>query len=488
MQKEHRAGEIIRQDAHLIAQPHDLADVDRHALPAERAEAVGNLTVFRDIDVVPLFPADAVRLNALDLSVRKLKSLLPQGCDIGRVNHLNQAVIEEEPDFTLAVTRHLLEISADVEEFELVRHRTAIIGAGHLHVDDLRLGHILGRTVEDFPPGIVIHIEKPQRHPDQRPVRPVGTDNAARPDGPVLFRLGQKFQKHISVPGIHAVQDVISPLLKGLRIDPHQLVKLLIETDDIDVLFAVPAVEDHRPEHVVEHGVGEDVVVHEFTDGELLIGFEADPDGIHNGPVPDQIFKILRRHRPVEVVSLHVAAAQPLQEFQLRFGLDAFDNDRDREVLGHVDDGFEDVDAFFRAAVRDLQELGVQLDHVHVHIPQHVQGGITAPEIIHQHLESVVLQPGDGIAHQPDVVGVSRLRDLHLQAVRRQVIFLQQRGQLHRYIQCRNVQLRYVDRNGNQRFSVLLHVPLPPADRVPDIKIQLGNQAVFFQDRDKDSR
>ena len=93
--------------------------------------------------------------------------------------HLNQAVIKENPDLTLTVAGHFLEIPADVEELKPVRHVTAIVRARHLHVDDLRLGHVLCRTVEDFSPGIVIHVEQPERDPDHCPIGPVGADNAA---------------------------------------------------------------------------------------------------------------------------------------------------------------------------------------------------------------------------------------------------------------------------------------------------------------------
>ena len=304
----------------------------------------------------------------------------------------------------------------------------------------------------------------------------------------MFFRLGQQSKKHVSVPGIQAVLNMIPPLFEEIRIDPHQLIKLLVESDDVDILFAVPAVEDHRPQHIVEHGVGKDVVIHEFADRELLIGFETDPGGIHNGPVTDQILKVLRRHRPIEVVPLHVPAAQPLQEFQLFFGFNPLDNDRDEEVLGHVDDGFQDVDAFFGAVFRDLQELGIQLDHIHVDVPQHVQRRIAAPEIIHQHLEPAFLQAGDGVAHLPEVIGIGRLGNLNLHAVRRQLILLHQCAQLCRYIQRRNVQLGHIDRNRDQRFPALLHLTLPPADRLPDMQVQLGHQTVFFQDRDEDRR
>ena len=159
----------------------------------------------------------------------------------------------------------------------------------------------------------------------------------------------------------------------GVKVrDVDRMIKHLVEAHDIHV-FPVDTVNRGRPYDVIEHGIAVNRIVQELPYPEFFICLKNESILIDVLFRCNQLFKVRRGHWLIEIIALDIPNAEIHQVPALRFCLHALDNDRHGHRLGHVHHGFDDVHALSLVALVHAQEVGIELDDVHIQLPQHVQ-------------------------------------------------------------------------------------------------------------------
>ena len=276
-------------------------------------------------------------------------------------------------------------------------------------------------------------------------------------------------------------------LLHHVRLQGDQADELSVVADDVHIVpFA--AVEGDRTDDVVQHRVGINAAVHEFPDMQLLIARELNPEGIRIAGQGDQGLELLGGHGTVVIEALHIPAADILQVTDQDGTVHAFHDQGNGQGSDHADDGFEDIEALPVLTDGEAEELRIQLDDVHIDGAQHSEGGIAAAEIVHHDEEAAAAQ----LSHRgPDpgfVLHVGGFSDLHLDQGSVQPVFFQQAGQHRRNVDAEDAHPAYVQGDRNRPDAAVDHAPQPDEDLLPDIGIQVGDDAVLFQYGNEDGR
>ena len=86
-----------------------------------------------------------------------------------------------------------------------------------------------------------------------------------------------------------------------------------------------------------------------------------------------QILHLFHSERTVEIISLDVHASQLTQLAHLFGGLRTLRNDRQSQLVGHVDHGFDDFQTFRRIVSIQVNEFHVEFDGIDVDVLQHVE-------------------------------------------------------------------------------------------------------------------
>ena len=118
--------------------------------------------------------------------------------------------------------------------------------------------------------------------------------------------------------------------------------------------------------------------------------------------------------RPGEVIPLHHLAAQILQKLHLLFGLHAFGNNRNPEILRDVDDQRHQQNVFL-VMLNIPDKCPVHLQNVDRHGGEHIQGRITGAEIVHLYRIPLLTQALHNPDHLARVLGIGSLRHLQLE-------------------------------------------------------------------------
>ena len=412
---------------------------------------------------------------------------LHQYVHIVAVDHVDKAIVELLLDLLGGEAHQLMEALADEIELKAPVHRAAVVAAGNGLVDVLQLGHVLGGAVEVHALLVFLHEVHLQRYPGQRAVGLVHPHHRPGAVQPVRHGPLQQPEELFPVFRVHELLDGHAPGLQLVDLDAHHLVELLVVAYDVHAV-AVPAIDGHRAEDVVQHHVADQVLIQEFPGVELVVGLELKAVQVHVPGIGDQIFKLLHRHGPIEVIALHVAAAQVRQEVDLLDGLHALDDHGNGHGLGHVDDGFQYADALAGFVLADVQELGVQLDDVHVQAAEHVQRGIAAAEVVHQHQEAQAAQAAHRLPDGGGVLDIGGFGDLDLDQPRGQPVFLQQSVEEVGHVDGKDVDLGDVHRYGHRGVARVDPLAQPRADPLPYVLVQVGDDAVLFKDRHKAGR
>ena len=140
----------------------------------------------------------------------------------------------------------------------------------------------------------------------------------------------------------------------------------------------------------------------------------------------------------------------------------------------------QDMDALALVALQ-MQEDGVELDHVHVQGAQHVQRRVAGAEVVHEHHDPHVAQALRRVAHDGGVVRIGGFGDLGLQDGCGQVVLLQQARDVVGHVDRVEVDLGDVD---GERHDVMAgfapgrHIR---AHLVPDIAVEVGDEPVFLE-------
>ena len=324
-----------------------------------------------------------------------------------------------------------------------------------------------------------------QLHPENRSAGLVNPEETGIAAHSVFLCVVQKIKETGPVFRVNEVLDMMPAPLQNIRLQADQAEKLLVEADDVDVPV-LQGIEGDRSENIVQHRVAVNTVIQEFPDVHLFMDRPAEPVEVNPVRILQELFELLARHGAVEIESLHIPAAHIRQIFHKFPGIHAFHDDRGGEGFGHIDNRFKDIDASLFLARTEMQELGVQLDHVHAGGAQHVQGGISAAEVIHHNPEAFFTQRPDCIPDLFGIVHIGGFCDFHFQKAGRQAVLFHQAGQALRDIKGEHIDPGNVDGDRNRRDSPVHDAPQPGTDAFPDIEIQVCHHAVFFQHRNED--
>ena len=349
-----------------------------------------------------------------------------------------------------------------------------------LELGDLR--DIAAGAVEALCFAVVIEkVEMDQKaHP--APVDLVEGQQCARAVEPVVIGPLQRIKEHRHLFLGHILLDIEEPVREIGGVD--SLIKLLVEADDIDRV-SMPGVNGRRADDVVEHGIGIDVVAQKFPDMEFLVELEGEALGVHVPCIRNERLILVHRHRLVVIIALDIPASETHQIGALLVGFNALHNDRHRHGLGHVDDGFDDVHALlFRHPVH-AQEIGVELDHVNIQLAQHVERGKAAAEIVHQDGKAEITEFLHRGTHLVGVLAVGGLGDLNLDGVSGQIVFFDKLCKVFGHVHGENVHRADVQRDRDQGIAHVERVPGPFADLLPDVLVQIRDEAVALERGDE---
>ena len=247
-------------------------------------------------------------------------------------------------------------------------------------------------------------------------------------------------------------------------------------------------IQHQRAHHIVEHGAAAVPLLEQRMDVQTLDGVELDAAQVQQLGFGDDFLHLGHRHGAVKIVALRVLAVHLQQQTFLFSGLHALGDEADAQHVGHVDDGFQNPHAAAAGALTHLQEFHVQLDDIHGDLPQHVQAGIPAAEIIHQDGQAQPVQAVNGLGHAVRIAHVGGLGDLHLQQAGRQVVGFEKIFKKSHHIDGIHIHAGHVHRAGKGLPAHVQRQTQPFGHMVPDVGVQLGDKAVAFQQRDELSR
>ena len=369
-------------------------------------------------------------------------------------------------------------------------HAVGGIGLQKLHVppEHRDLGHIpAGGVVEGVALLRLLEEIDPDINPEHGLIRQIDLKMAFRPVDPVRPGPLQHPQEGLPVLRIEEIQNIMAAAFQFLQGDPDHMEKLLVIADDIHDV-APKAVEGDGPQDVVQHGIGIDAAVQELPDPEGIVAMEDDAAVVHPALFRQERLKPRGGHGPVEEEALHITDIHIRKVIHQVRGFHALHDQRRRQGFGHVNHGFQDADAPELLPLIKMQELGVQLDDIHVQAAEHIQGGIAAAEIVHQDGEAVLPQLRHRGMNPVGIRHVGGLRDLHLQQLHRHGILPGQLQQHIRHVHAHKIDPGDVDGDRHRPDAIIQQLSQPPADRLPDILVQIADDPVFFQDRNEDRR
>ena len=183
----------------------------------------------------------------------------------------------------------------------------------------------------------------------------------------------------------------------------------------------------------------------------------------------------------VEIISLSIGAAHVLKQLHLLLTLHSLRNHPDAHNIGHAGDCLQDSQALIHAFVIHVQKFHINFQDIHIHILQHVKGGVTAAKIIHQHGKARGTQFLHHGCYNLVLLHIGALRNFNLYEPGIQAVtadeFLEHMG----HIQGINVHPGHVDRDGNRLSAAVYPFSYIFTDFLPDIQVQLCHQTVVLQ-------
>ena len=195
-------------------------------------------------------------------------------------------------------------------------------------------------------------------------------------------------------------------------------------------------------------------------------------------------FKLGAGHGLGKEVALHVVAADVADVLQLLPGLHALGHHAEVQPAGQLDDEAEDA-LLRRFGCLALDELHVQLQDVQLHLVQHVQGGVAAAEVVHLDDEAKGAQMRHGVDDLLRILSIGALRDLQMQQGGLQPVLSYQTQQHIGHVCLIDVGAGDVDGHGDGGEPTALPVVEQAARLLPDVAVQLGDEAVLFKKGDK---
>ena len=244
------------------------------------------------------------------------------------------------------------------------------------------------------------------------------------------------------------------------------------------------------------HGALGEARFHKLPEGRALVHHQNGPfrGGLQGGQraaglapgflLEQKGFHPLRGHGLAQQVALGIVAAQLPQAAQLLPGF---------HTLGHhlqVHPAGQAHDKAQNALIHGLggfvaDELHVQLQHIQLHLVEHVQRGVAAAEIVHLDDEAQgaqLIHSGDNLRR---AFSVGALGDFQMEQPGLQVIFAQQAQQQLRQVRLADVRAGHVDGDGNDRVALIQPGAQCGGRLVPDELVEPGNEAVFLKQGDE---
>ena len=190
--------------------------------------------------------------------------------------------------------------------------------------------------------------------------------------------------------------------------------------------------------------------------------------------------ELIQRHGLCEEIALDVIAARGLQPLHLLLGFRALGHDSQTQPMTHGHDVPKNASVLGLAGfVPD--ELHVQLQNVHPQLPQHIQGGVAAAEVVHLDGKAQLAQLLQLLHDPAGIVHIGAFRDFQVKILwLHAVLFGQSRQGLHQIL-LKNVRPGDIHGNGNHGMPLPLPLPQKAADLVPHIPVKPGNEAVLFK-------
>ncbi|MPM86388.1 hypothetical protein SDC9_133477 [bioreactor metagenome] len=131
------------------------------------------------------------------------------------------------------------------------------------------------------------------------------------------------------------------------------------------------------------------------------------------------------------------------------------------------------------------EELHINFQDVYRYILQRVKRGVAAPEIIHHHRESGLLQRQYGLAHDVGVVHVRALGKLEIEQPRRNVVFFYEIRYEAYEVRIIHVDARYVYRYRRGFQALVKPFAEHCADLFPHVIVDFSDKTVSFKYRNE---
>ena len=286
-------------------------------------------------------------------------------------------------------------------------------------------------------------------------------------------------QRHLPVLAVYALHGAAAALLHPLGGGAGDPIVLLVDLHRLH-LVAADVVEGDAPQDVVEEDLAEEVFVEQLPDLQHPHPLGVDAPVVEVALVGQQGLRLGDGHGAGEVVALAVLAADLQQESRLFGGLHPLGHHPQPHQPRHPDNGFQDARALARALLAHLQKLHVDLEDVHIHVLEHVQGGVARAEVVHQHGEARLPQSGHRLGDDVKLLGVGALGDLDGDEVGVQPVALDELLKAGRHVHGVEVHPGDVDRDRHRPKAPVEPLPHLGADPLPAGAVQVGDKAVFL--------
>ena len=132
-----------------------------------------------------------------------------------------------------------------------------------------------------------------------------------------------------------------------------------------------------------------------------------------------------------------------------------------------------------------LNELHIQLQNIQRHLTEHIQGRVSAAEVIHFHDKAQSAKLFHGADDLAGVFRIGALCDLQMQIHGIDAVLLNKSPERIRQVALVHIRPGHIHRYRQKLPALVLPVPELGTHLLPHILIQLGNKSVFLEQRDK---
>ena len=233
------------------------------------------------------------------------------------------------------------------------------------------------------------------------------------------------FKKLLPVFLVNIIHNIFMPLFQLHRACPCDFAVLLIYPQKLH-LVSGHVIQAEAAKDIIEHSLTEDIIMHQLPGLYPVNGFCRYSPEINIIFIRQDDLALRRRHRTVKIIPLPVDTAHIQQKLCLFPGFHSLRDHPKLHKSGHIDDCLQDSRPPARALFIHFKELHVDFEHIHLDVVQHIQGRVSASEIIHEYQEPGRPQILYYACKNIILLRIGALRDLYFQQARIQIIFCHQ--------------------------------------------------------------